>query len=245
MIFGVVSDIHLEFTRLDRSALESYKGIVDVLCICGDLCPAVKFERFDNFIRMCSEIFPKTVLVSGNHEYYGTSIVEGDRLIRMICSSYENVHYLNKDKVEVFPGIMIYGCTLWTNIPDDRHVDIYRAMNDYKSIKYLTPKTVSTIHKHHVDWLSRCLSSDTGTKIVMTHHLPLRGLLSKGFNMEIADAYATNIVLPRMPDIWLAGHVHTHVDVSVGETRYMINARGYRPSEHDDQNLVYMFMAGP
>lgn len=245
MRFGVVSDIHLEFTKLSRDALEAYSGAVDVLCICGDLCPAIKCIEFDNFIKMCSEIFPQTVLVSGNHEFYGSSIIGGDRLIRMICSTYINVHYLNKDKLEVAPGITIYGCTLWSNIPPERHVDIYRAMNDYTNIQYLTPQTVSKIHQQHVEWLSRSLSVDRGVKIVMTHHLPQRGLLTKGFNMEIADAYATNVTLPRMPKIWLMGHVHTHLDMNIGETRYIINARGYRPSANTDHNLIYLFEVKP
>jgi predicted phosphohydrolase len=245
MKFGVISDIHLEFTRLDRESLERYKGFIDVLCICGDICPVIKYSLYEEFVKMCSEIFPMTLIIPGNHEYYGTSVVAGDRIIRMICSSYDNVHFLNKDKLEVAPGITVYGCTLWTNIPPEHHIDIYRSMNDYKHIQYLTPKGVSKIHESHVDWLRKNLSKDNGIKIVMTHHLPSRALLPKGFNMELVDAYATNITFPKMPHIWLMGHVHAKSDVVLGDTRYIINARGYSPTDQQDECLLYIFVVGP
>jgi len=233
MKFGVVSDIHLEFTRLKRENLERYKGFVDILCICGDICPIIKYSLYEEFVKMCSEIFPITI------------IIPGDRIIRMICSSYDNVYFLNKDKLEVSPGITVYGCTLWTNIPPDHHVDVYRSMNDYKHIQYLTPKGVSKIHESHVDWLRRNLMKDTGIKIVMSHHLPSRALLPREFNMELVDAYATNVICPCMPHIWLMGHVHAKTDVVLGETRYIINARGYTPSNQEDDSLIYIFVAGP
>jgi predicted phosphohydrolase len=245
MRFGVVSDIHLEFTKLSRGILETYRGCIDVLCICGDTCPVIRTIEFEEFIKTCSEIFPHTVIIPGNHEYYGTTIVSGDRVMRSLCSNYVNVHFLNKDKLEIAPGITIYGCTLWTNIPAHRHVDMFRAMNDYKHIHYLTPNGVTKMHEQHVDWLRRQLSRDTGVKIVMTHHLPCRGLLPTGFEMELVDAYATNLSLPDMPHVWLTGHVHTHLDQMVGDTRFIINARGYSPSLDHDLCLIYMFVVGP
>lgn len=245
MKFGVVSDIHLEFTKLSRSALEAYSDTVDVLCVCGDICPVVKYSLFEEFIKSCSETFAHTVLIPGNHEYYGTTIVSGEKMMRMICSTYENVHFLNKDKIEIAPGITIYGCTLWTNIPSARHVDMFRAMNDYKHIHYLTPKGVVKIHEQHVDWLRSRLSTDGGIKIVMTHHLPCKGIVPLGFNVELIDAYATNLTLPVMPHVWLMGHVHAHVDKLIGETRYIINARGYSPSKEVDENLIHLFVVGP
>jgi predicted phosphodiesterase len=80
----VLSDIHFPFARLDylQEALNTHSN-ADICVLNGDIIDGYIFSTFDKdksvaaldeyntafeFVRLCSETFPKVVLVSGNHD---------------------------------------------------------------------------------------------------------------------------------------------------------------------------------
>jgi hypothetical protein len=50
---------------------------------------------YNNFLDYYSKLFKIIFIITGNHEYYGNTIIETDKKIEEICDSYDNIHFLN------------------------------------------------------------------------------------------------------------------------------------------------------
>lgn len=101
-----------------------------------------KKESYQDFIWEQSERFRHVLVVSGNHEYYSNEISEADKLISEICSKKPNVKYLNASTFE-YKNVIFVGCTLWSNVTEDKKVMIMNFLNDYRLI---TTKIDDKIH---------------------------------------------------------------------------------------------------
>ncbi len=71
-----------------------------------------------------------------------------------------------------------------------------------------------------------------GKTVVITHHGPFPGAISKNFlHSALNPAFVvdmSDLMLEYEPDLWIYGHTHGQfMDTHVGKTRVVSNPRGY------------------
>jgi Icc-related predicted phosphoesterase len=147
MKVSLASDVHLEFGDLE---LKNNDG-ADVLILSGDICVAKYFNnllnggmkdtglayRFKDFFQRCSDEFPVTLMVMGNHEHYDGDFAKSADLIKEAIVDIKNVHLLDKETMEV-GGVMFAGATLWTDMNNHDEQTLYhvgRSMNDFRIVE--------------------------------------------------------------------------------------------------------------
>lgn len=240
----IESDLHLEFRKRDLP-LHKYlprKSGAQYLVLAGDICPVKKRqEQFSELIAYCAKTWPTTYLVAGNHEYYGATRQETDDLIRGIVASYDNVHFLQRDAVDVTDNITICGCTLWSETLEPL------PMNDYTQIRTehdspITHYDTMSWHYDDVSWLEETVKTirDRGRRaIVITHHLPSHQLIVEKFKNDKYNAgFASHLDnLVDQAAVWICGHTHSPQQKTIGGCKVYINPRGY-PNETVYRPLV-------
>jgi predicted phosphohydrolase len=66
----------------------------ECICITGDISSSRKLT--EHLALLASACAPKPIyFVTGNHDYYGSSIVEVDDAIHALCAKVRNLHYMN------------------------------------------------------------------------------------------------------------------------------------------------------
>jgi Icc-related predicted phosphoesterase len=161
--FWVLSDLHQEFPEFrwtpDLSAVPDHDAII----LAGDIhAPLSKSIAFAE--RLGEQGGGKPVfLVAGNHEFYGTVMMEELALARSLVAQTRHVIFLDNDAI-TFNGVRIIGCTLWTDfrlfgdawrLTAMRSVEL--GMNDYRRIKRIGEtsgrtwpiRTMDTMALHH------------------------------------------------------------------------------------------------
>lgn len=147
MKIALCSDLHLEFGALNLKNDDN----ADVLILSGDvlvaadlkvkpdsygIVNAAKYERYKDFFDVVSKEFPHVVYIAGNHEHYHHEFSETFNVIRDFVISYGNVHFLEKEFVEI-DGVRFIGGTLWTDMNNDdenTHHHVGYRMNDFRII---------------------------------------------------------------------------------------------------------------
>ena len=174
----LISDIHLEYDPTYR-----INRIGGILIIAGDLGKVINKSYYD-FLADVSDRYDHIILVAGNHEYYGTTIEKGERLLREITTKLPNVHYLQCDKV-VINEIEFLGCTLWSEPTVDHWLT-----NDGSSIKDFSLEQYQDLNTQHRDWLTEQLNiPSTRKKIVVTHYLPSYRCIDPKYNDENTNSF--------------------------------------------------------
>jgi len=154
MKIAVCSDLHLEFGDLNLTNDEN----ADVLILGGDIFVAedvknfstidnqimaatpsmlARGERYYNFLKRCSERFPKVILIMGNHEHYHGDYALTANVISTLVGEFSNMHFLDKEW-RIINGVLFYGGTLWTDMngEDPKTLrEIAYMMNDYRGVR--------------------------------------------------------------------------------------------------------------
>lgn len=240
MKIWVLSDLHLELSRLWKFPEPAERPTFDVLVIAGDLIP-----RMERGVKWLAEHVPDqpVIYVPGNHEFYGTDM---DRTVEKarIAALDTNVHVLSDDGLEI-KGVRFLGGTLWTDFslfgnPQMAMEMADSVMNDYKKIRWdrysrrLKPDVSLARHRQTLGFLERELATGfEGPTVVVTHHAPYPGGIDEAHRHDlISAAYAsdlTKLIIRTNPDVWIYGHTHLSEDHYIGRTRMISNAKGYGP----------------
>lgn len=242
MKLWIFSDLHLEFETLPLSL-----DIPDAdVCVCaGDVTNGIA-----NAVHWLGQhVAPHmpVVLVPGNHEYYGNSLLEGFEDGRHAASQFPDVHLLDNRAAEI-GGVRFLGCTLWTDFRIDgggEHETAWsmavasQQVNDFRQIaarrlpayEAFTPARATERHKRSRAFLERELADGGIPTVVVTHHAPHPGSVHrryKGSSLNAAFASdLTGVIEAGGPRLWVHGHVHDSFDYAVGSTRVLCNPRGY------------------
>jgi len=238
MKLWIMSDIHLELSRGWDLPDLAERPDFDVLVVAGDLVPGM--ERGVDWL--AERITDKPVIyVAGNHEFYSQDI---DRTVEKARAAAKgtNVHVLQNDVVEIV-GVMFIGATLWTDFDVFGNAPIamnaaLMGMNDYKRIRKdnygyrLRPIDTAARHvKSRAFIVSELQNSHPRKRVVVTHHGPLHRTMKRGHESDILSAAyvsdMTGIIERHQPDLWVYGHTHESIDLTVGRTRIVSNAKGY------------------
>lgn len=189
-----LSDVHLEYRHL----IPVIKPAAQYLALLGDIGNPFQ-ANYSSFLQQASQKFEKVFLISGNHEYLYNDIPTTNNRISEICNSFDNVHYLNNQQIQV-NDIIILGTTLWTS-PHPLH---------YKAVKFIQSTAINQ------------------KRIILTHHLPSYQLILPQFSKysQIYDRYASHLdhLIQKPIVAWLCGHSHCTLDKYINGVYCGINA---------------------
>jgi DNA repair exonuclease SbcCD nuclease subunit len=192
--FQVLSDLHLELYpnfHID-TVTASY------LILAGDIGIPTS-EVYKAFITHCSQVYIQVFIITGNHEYYDSSIEEIDSYLTQFCNTFTNVIFLNKTIYDITPNIRIIGTTLWSYIPALYKSRIKVFIQDFTKIKDFTIDTYNDKHEEDSIWIAeQILYARENNKdlIVVTHHAPLITNTSdpKYINNSLNTAFASDLM---------------------------------------------------
>lgn len=249
----VISDLHLDYSPLDGGC--PIVPDADVAVVAGDLGGGGIGPSINWLTKHVLPYMP-VVFVPGNHEFYGTDMIDELKHLRQAKLSRRlpaGLHVLDCDTVDV-AGVRFLGCTLWTDfrlgcVDGDQvaraKYDARYHINDYRAIRHgmerLTPEHTSRLHTQHRGWLTDLLA-EPGLRqlpyVAVTHHAPspwsvhirYRDSALNGSFVSDMDELLQAIG----PDLWIHGHVHDSFDYVVGDTRVVCNPRGY-----GDENRLF------
>lgn len=213
--FQLISDLH--FTEKNYKNFK-HRVKADNLMLCGDICSPFNLI-YEEFISHCSSKYKRTFIVTGNHEYWGSTIDSTDMKIEKISKKYNNVFYLNNKYYMLWNGkryIKIFGGTLWSFVDDNK-----KLSNDVKYIKRFSLEKRNKLYLDTVNNIKKYNNFD----IVMTHHMPSYKLIhSKYYNSDINCLYASNCDnLLSNTRYWICGHTHEYINTRIGDTEIRIN----------------------
>lgn len=243
MKINLLSDLHLEFMPMQHEVPTE----ANVVIIAGDIHPGVR-----GIIWAYENIGIPTVMVAGNHEFYGKRILQKHYLKLQAKTDEMNelardkrYHFLQNETI-VIDGVRFIGTTMWTdfNLNNNQPMDMIYAqqvMNDYYQIheesdipqgKKLSPHTVLTEHhvaRHFIR--SELEKLFDGKTVVVTHHGPTELSIDADFKAERSNAFYVsrleNLIFEFEPALWVHGHVHRSVNYKIGDTKVITNPRGY------------------
>lgn len=247
MLLRIYSDLHMDPAYFDPFIMpETNRDHETVLIIAGD---AAEQRNAVDWIHAATQRFKHVIYVMGNHEYYGGNIKRTpEKIIEAFQDRYgsvpTNFNLLDSDTVEI-DDVVFIGATLWTDFSKGNHLLMYQArgsMNDYRKIRHgspaapwahkLTPQVVYEIHNAHKRYIVDQVEKFQDRKlVVVTHHAPSELSIApkyKGHHLNhLYYSDLSDILVDYDINLWVHGHIHHHVDYTIGGTRVVANPRGY------------------
>ncbi len=233
MKIKLISDLHIEFGVDYKTADFSDVDDADVLVLAGDVSSGA--GHVADVLDFYSDRFLHVVYVPGNHEYYGTTVKDFDKALEDYCCSKPNVHLLNPNKVQI-DDVLFVGASLWTNFGNDWFAQhsAKDMISDFRAIKNFSTDEAIDLYLYHFNYIADAVEGSSASKTcVVTHFLPAQACIAPEYQNpnDLLNKYFANSldnwIFEHGPDIWMFGHTHTPVDVTIGNTQLVCNPRGY------------------
>lgn len=211
----LVSDLHLDVNGVTDFQTVLRPSAHYLICA-GDIAE-IRHRVLAKFLAWASDAFVHVYYVSGNHEFYGSSVMLYARnKLRDIASALSNVTVLECGEAKLPGNWTILGCTLWSDIGESVSAPWDICWSDFINIRGLTPKTYSFLHRNDRTWLQDRLKRKTpGEKLlVVTHHAPLTKGTSHPMYEDQPDRFQNRFFctdlkdLVGQADVWCFGHTH-------------------------------------
>ena len=230
----ILSDLHTEFEDFVPEPGVDF----DVCVLAGDIATKGRAAAW------AANAFADkpVILVLGNHDYWGSNLAKAVAQARADCAGTQ-VHLLHNNTV-VIDGVRFVGGTLWTDyrLTGNRvlsMIDSQRVMVDHDRIRTATFKRVSAgdLEREH-ERTRTLLKMELGRQfdgptVVVTHHAPAFTCLAPRYQAMLGNhvnaAFASSLEHLMSTDVplWIHGHVHNSVDMTIEGTRILCNPRGY------------------
>ena len=230
MKLQIYSDLHNDFRTFEAPSTDA-----DIVILAGDINSKSKGVIWAGETFSCPVIY-----VPGNHEYYGGHLDHTLRKMRDVASAHVQVM---DNQTWVWKCTRFLCATAWTDFSTTG--DVVAAthtagewMNDFRLIRiddnFRRLRPPDLVKRNHAtrDWLVQELDKPfEGNTVVVTHHSPIPEVSGDKHDGHLSAAY-TNCwhALVEKADLWIFGHTHRAVDVSLGGCRVVSNPRGY-PNE--------------
>jgi Icc-related predicted phosphoesterase len=227
MRLQLVSDLHIEFQAdHGESFLKSIPVAADTLVIAGDTVPLQFFSQVKARLEAFTKRWRQTLLVLGNHEYYGSSVDETEHVAASLENVLPNLKVLRPGRVFEVEGRRVLGATLWFR--DDYMNNMYaEGMSDFHVIKGFVPWVYAANQTAMTFFQKEMQEGD----VVVTHHLPSVTCVAERFKHNALNRFFVcemdELIHERKPAVWAFGHSHTGCDHMVGSTRMVCNPLGY------------------
>ncbi|WP_392709575.1 metallophosphoesterase [Rhizobium ruizarguesonis] len=235
----IFSDLHLEV-----NATSPIKTIPDAdVCICaGDIFTKGLTRSIKYLGEHVSPHMP-VLFVPGNHEYWGSSLVEGLEEGIREADNYPDVHILHRKFVH-FGGFRFAGATFWSDLNLFNSVEMAmlhakEGMNDFRRImlskkpfKRFSVRKSMELHWQENAFIQSALwHESTLPLVVITHHAPSILSVPREFiDDPVAPMFASRFekhIIAYQPRLWVHGHLHNRSDYMIQRTRVICNPYGY------------------
>lgn len=226
----VLSDLHNEF-----APFELVSPNFDLVMLAGDIDVKARGVTWANEVFACPVIY-----ICGNHEFYGGHI--DHTLRKMKEAALPHVHVLENETF-IWNQTRFLCATGWTDFSATGNVvaatqTAWEWMNDFRVIRIdnnfrrLRPSDLISRNHASFAWLSKELDEPfDGKTVVVTHHAPIPEVMGNKHEGHLSAAYSNRWhELLDKADLWIFGHTHRAVDVTLGRCRVVSNPRGY-PNE--------------
>jgi len=238
-----ISDLHLEFKN---ETIEDYFDIgkdTDVIVIAGDISVA---NYNANVLRKLSNAVSPTpvIYITGNHDFYHGDKNTVIKDLMNVAKEVKNFIFLN-NTVHIIDDVVFIGSTGWQDDSSYTYKNFY-MMNDFHLIKN-HQNDVNAYGRKGKKFIYDSLKEWTGIKktVVITHVIPCIEAINFGtyeveHKKDYIKAYYNNwndIIDEFSPDYWICGHCHDSIDVTVGKTRVLRNALGYKYTDRENINF--------
>lgn len=261
MKIRVASDFHLEFLQFKEKIVPLSRDINDRVCLtrqkdekeqtlllAGDTVTAARCEDMTPFFNNLSERFKDVYFIAGNHEHYHYNYNRTHDRLRQFVDHLDNVHFLERDTVQLADDVMLYAATMWTNCHNENPMSMFyvgSGMQDFHIIGYgaKDQNNVDAIPaftvQHSIDIFNETINDisifDAAHKdmktIVMTHHAPsFRSTSPKFKQSRINGGFGSNLdafIEKRDINLWVHGHMHNCSKYKINNTIIRANPRGY------------------
>lgn len=240
MRIQLLSDLHLESHPYELKPSKH----ADVLVLAGDIAPLTQRERLQKLLKQTGS--KPTVMVTGNHEYYGSGFDHVDYQLGLILEQFPHVVLLNNSYATV-AGMLFAGGTLWTDFclpmkfKDGTRSDPVLAaraaceqISDFRTIRGARPETMYAENQE-------CRIAIANAKalarpmVVVTHFLPSPKSIHARYEGDVCNPYFCSDCEDLMGDnvqAWLHGHTHCSAAYEVKGTQVVCNPRGYTAKEN-------------
>lgn len=228
----LISDVHFEVYE-DRQLYDSQDA--DVLVIAGDL--AVGGYSTCNALKRFANNVEDVIFVTGNHEYYRSTINEVDEYISRHTRG-ANIHFLNCGTKKL-DDVTFIGANLWTNFSnnDFSKINARGSINDFRQIQEFSTDQCVALNTKHTKFFSDASGAVEGKKVFVSHFLPDRICIDEQYRGESAlNDYFSNNLGDWIQDLenstWFHGHTHSTVRQEIGTTKIYANPYGYNENRH-------------
>ncbi len=193
----------------------------------------------------------RVVYVPGNHCFWGMSKDDRYSYQDVVLAGRERaaargIDLLVEGETVEIDGVRFCGGTLWTDMVvrppwlpmSGAMSEANKRMNDYRRVRFggnrskdhLDPRDTVYLHRQTRARIEAILKAPfDGPTVVVTHHAPHPACLPEP-DFDLSWCYASQLgpLIERTnPSLWLHGHLHGQVDVQIGKTRIVANARGH------------------
>jgi predicted phosphodiesterase len=263
MKIAVYSDLHDDFGVpfiIPSEVIDE----VDVVILAGDIgtihSVAAHVLRLDG-------TGVEIIYVTGNHEYYHTTIDDMDAKLVALEVVHPHFNYLTEHTPSrIIDGVAFVGSTLWT---DYKFGNVLNAMDkacgrlpsrdgfamaDYRYIGKpasggITPEDILEIHNAQLSVINSeldRLGADESVHAIVgvSHH----GISRDSISVQYASAELNFCFISELDEFvgsfdklkfWVHGHVHQCFDYMIGDCNVVVNPRGYMRANRQPENLMF------
>jgi len=213
MKIQILSDLHIE--KRGPFIFEKIEGC-DVLILAGDI-GEVSYNEYAKLIENIAPMWKWVIVIKGNHECYGLTVHETDKICKAICGECENVKYLEKEYFDI-GDVRFIGTTLWSHILPHQEKEISEYINDYKYILDWNTKKTITEHIDAVDFIENEIypaKRDKKRVVIITHHAPCKDgcIREEHRHSPISSAFSSRLeylfTCFNSDWVWVYGHTHS------------------------------------
>lgn len=238
MKISIVSDIHTEcfFDEGVFKKLEERSKEIDALIVAGDLSNG---KHLGPSLKRLVDNFENVVYVTGNHEYWHTTIEKLEETICNFASKHTNLHYLNNSSATI-KGQRFLGTTLW--FPDTLKARLNKTgyTEDFFGRKKYTWSDFENI-KGFDNWIwgkfeeqSNFIKDNVKKEdIVVTHYLPFPESIHQKYLNDSCNCFFLSDLTDKLrkikslPKLFIHGHTHESFDYMIEDSRIICNPVGY------------------
>ena len=233
-----ISDIHIEIYGINDYR-NFYKEMFvdvkyeDVIIFAGDIYNpnSINYKYF--ILDYLCSFTHHTIFITGNHEYYDSSIERVNQHFEDYDKLNSNFTFLNNSSIVIDNKVEIIGGTMWSNIGND--YSITKNVNDFYVIKDFTSNKINELYNQFEKYLVEKFKYKSDyTRIVVTHFQPSELTVQLQFIGSSINSYFNSGILDKRlsveltPNYWIYGHDHNKTnEVKIGDITLLTNQFGY------------------
>lgn len=237
MKLKILSDLHIEICDyIDHISKEP-----TILVLAGDISYFSTETIYTEFLNDLSLSYDYILCISGNHEYYYSTIDHDTSGFEKRLNS--NVKFID-NKTFIYEKYKFIGTPLWTNFGENNFsakLTAKKNMTDFHIIfenennRQLRPDTIYDKFIKNFDFIKSEIDPNY-KNIIITHHAPSIKSISQRYltesNKYLNYAYYSDLekfIFDNENSIkyWIHGHTHDSSDYMIGNVRIVANPRGY------------------